>query len=409
MDPNSFPPSAALRLTREDFAATRPDAPARQRKAVESRLFTWAGEVTYRLAARFGAFEVHAVRDPDGEGSGVVFVRALFARKALEELAEESRPLRPRMGEAPYLPHLHVALVVYEEALELRVDVPARAWADIENLRARLADPGALLELISSLELLPEAFELAEVPGPPPCPAHLVSGDELRARVESARANQASLRILWRIPREVVLGFTEDLGEALEDALFALLSAAKLIAWADDNDALGLRARAEGRRQRPVFRDEFRDEGGAGRAFAVPSERAPRRPPRDEEELRPRRARDQEEAASEAAPSVPPGELKARSLRPVPARLARKILRRASRAFDVDPSQPVEKGTHVQVLAGPFAGRAGIVFELDGKGEARVMLGLLTTRVAVRFLVPCSPRGAGRPQLSSSHRKNPAR
>ncbi|HEY6459214.1 MAG TPA: KOW motif-containing protein, partial [Polyangiaceae bacterium] len=65
---------------------------------------------------------------------------------------------------------------------------------------------------------------------------------------------------------------------------------------------------------------------------------------------------------------------------------------------------PIEKGTRVRVLEGPFSGKAGAVQELDGKGGARVLLGLLAVRLDVKDLVACT-EGRERPLLSSSHRK----
>jgi hypothetical protein len=63
----------------------------------------------------------------------------------------------------------------------------------------------------------------------------------------------------------------------------------------------------------------------------------------------------------------------------------------------------------VRVLEGPFSGRVGTVQELDGKGGARVMLGLLAVRVDVGDLAQFTP-GSDRPVLSVSHRKRlPAR
>lgn len=62
----------------------------------------------------------------------------------------------------------------------------------------------------------------------------------------------------------------------------------------------------------------------------------------------------------------------------------------------------IEKGSHVQVLHGPFAGKVGIVRELDGKGGARVLLGLLETRVDVADL---EVDRDGRPRLGTSHRR----
>jgi hypothetical protein len=68
------------------------------------------------------------------------------------------------------------------------------------------------------------------------------------------------------------------------------------------------------------------------------------------------------------------------------------------------PPKTIEPGVHVRALAGPFAGQAGIVQELDGKGGARVLFGLLAARVELRDLV-VKGKERGRPLLSSSHRK----
>src|SRR5208282_1812265 len=64
--------------------------------------------------------------------------------------------------------------------------------------------------------------------------------------------------------------------------------------------------------------------------------------------------------------------------------------RRAERDRDRDrrPSSlpSFERGARVSVLKGPFAGKVGVVQELDGKGGARVMLGLLPVRLDLKNL-----------------------
>ena len=66
----------------------------------------------------------------------------------------------------------------------------------------------------------------------------------------------------------------------------------------------------------------------------------------------------------------------------------------------------LEVGTKVRVLGGPFAGRVGIISELDGKGGSRVALGLLSARVLLENLRPL--RDPARPSLKSSHRRAPS-
>jgi hypothetical protein len=63
-------------------------------------------------------------------------------------------------------------------------------------------------------------------------------------------------------------------------------------------------------------------------------------------------------------------------------------------------------GAKVRVLGGPFAGRVGVISELDGKGGARVTLGLMSARVMLEDLRsdPAAAHAQGRPSLKSSHR-----
>jgi hypothetical protein len=58
----------------------------------------------------------------------------------------------------------------------------------------------------------------------------------------------------------------------------------------------------------------------------------------------------------------------------------------------------------VRVLRGPFGDKVGVVSELDGRGGARVLLGLLSTRLDLGDLEPV-PEARERPALTSSHRK----
>ena len=64
-------------------------------------------------------------------------------------------------------------------------------------------------------------------------------------------------------------------------------------------------------------------------------------------------------------------------------------------------------GAKVRVLGGPFAGRVGVISELDGKGGARVTLGLLSARVLLENLGLAAD--FSRPSLKSSHRTPKAR
>jgi transcription antitermination factor NusG len=66
----------------------------------------------------------------------------------------------------------------------------------------------------------------------------------------------------------------------------------------------------------------------------------------------------------------------------------------------------IEPGARVRVVGGAFSGKVGVVQELDAKGGARVMLGLLSVRFKLKQLTLHSEaRARPRPVLGSSHRK----
>jgi hypothetical protein len=114
------------------------------------------------------------------------------------------------------------------------------------------------------------------------------------------------------------------------------------------------------------------------------------------------------EAGPEADGPAPRLQRKAGGKTPEQARLRAGLARTVQPADDGrargNPRKTIEKGSRVRVLEGPFSGKVGVVQEVDGKGGARVMLGLLAVRVDVRDLARCA-EGRNRPVLSTSHRK----
>ncbi|MCL2823975.1 MAG: KOW motif-containing protein, partial [Polyangiaceae bacterium] len=66
---------------------------------------------------------------------------------------------------------------------------------------------------------------------------------------------------------------------------------------------------------------------------------------------------------------------------------------------------PIDKSAQVRVISGPFAGKTGLVADIDSRGGARVMLGLLTARLLLDQLEAVA-EVKERPALQSSHRKN---
>jgi hypothetical protein len=377
-----------LRLTREDFDAYLPErafesAATRTRLLLGQRMLDWGRGVARRLAN----LDLR---------SGLSNGGADTQRLALVQGLDGSPDAREGCAE--------LALVVSAKEVFVALELPASASLDQKNLRARLSDPERNLELRGALEALPEQFTagLAEDPG---APAALLDGTAMSSLLDRSGRTGRTLRIGWSVPCDVAVVHSTLLDEQLGDAMVALAPVYRLVAWAADNDLLaGARVRnagADHARSRPeTERDQTSwEERSRARRLARATRREEHAERTSSRKVEADGKRRREPAAVSSASRAPPAEP------------GRPRLPAAARGFarEVDSHAPIERGARVRVLAGPFVGKVGIVQELDGKGGARVMLGLLATSVKVQDLV-ASVQGKGRPTLSSSHRKRlPAR
>jgi hypothetical protein len=252
----------------------------------------------------------------------------------------------------------------------------------------------------------------------------------------------------WPFALETAVDHADILDEQLEDAIIALAPIYRVVAWSRENDHIALdrrmesvveeRARAhaaaEARTERwrveqaearqkaaTLARPRVAVHGGEARRGAAPA--PPRRPsldalfsglppraphpPKVEAAVTmggPRAPQTPRDAVTTVAigldggaetPPNPPIEPKpAAAIEPRPASPA-------------PPPAELEKGSKVCVLSGPFAGKVGVLGELDGRGGARVLLGLLSTRLDLTALEPALD-GRERPAIQSSHRKLPS-
>lgn len=288
---------------------------------------------------------------------------------------------------AAFAPDGRLALSLEADRIEVALELPV---ADVRAVRALLADPGRALELTTVLEALPEQFTMGPVGSAVSTPASFASSDALRPLLDELERDDREMWIGWTLPREIATAHTEGLDDQLEDAVVALGELLALLSRAPQapaahprHDRREERGRAEDdrhgtkRRARARARDRERDHGTEG----------------GDAEL------DAEPSASDAEAHH------ARPQRPGNGRLRLHAgMRRRPAGANVDPRAPIEKGSRVRVLGGAFAGKVGVVQDLDGKGGARVMLGLLAVRVDAKDLVAVTD-APQRVRLSSSHRR----
>jgi hypothetical protein len=278
---------------------------------------------------------------------------------------------------------LQLRLEVDSLGIEVSLRVPSSdaSHRDWRNLCECARQAEASLQLTTLLEGLPEPFGMGPsgelTPVLPPVPP-----EALRAILRRCERASVPFWVGWRVSREVAAGYTGSLDEELEDALLALVPVARFVVWDETNDYLERKSR---RSERDIA-DERDDLGEDG----------PRAKPRTEREAYEPEDEPGEPSANESLP-LP-------SFHPPAPPAALRFLRRAALVTEVDPSIPVEKGTRVRVLVGPFVGKVGVVSDLDVRtGRARVLLGLLSTTCNVTDLIAARERD--RKPLMSSHRR----
>jgi hypothetical protein len=300
-------------------------------------------------------------------------------------------------------------------ALELRVGAGGVAagfalpCTRARAVRAELANPERALELASALEALPEQFVAgvdgdAAMQAAPRC-----TPDDVRALLDRAEQERRPVWIGWTVARDVAVEHATLLDEQLEDALVALVRVFALLSVGSEDAAAAPRQGHAWSRHDPARSEDER--GRTKKRARETSQRQAREAGRDRVGAR--------EADGEGEPSAfPPanrlgskdGGARSSEVAAPPHGAAR---RRPTALSTKGPGRggarsrsaaSIERGARVRVLEGPFSGKVGTVHELDGKGGARVMLGLLAVRFDVTNLA-VHDEGRRRPVLGTSHRK----
>jgi hypothetical protein len=431
----------ALRFVARDFEAYLPEratsnAFSRPRIELKQRALGWARVVAPRLAAAglrleiTGSDETPCLRNKKRvECQWVFFRRDPADREELDRLLSHGRPISAEIDD-PSAHKRHVLLGLRLDSLGVGVCVALHpdATIDVDNLRARLSSSTGADALVRALERLPEEFQvtvgetLATEAGDR-VSVTAASPEALLGLLERAAATSQPLSIGWWVPRDLALAHAHELGEQLEDALVALAPVHRLVAWARDNDHISLETRLEGaerdraRAHAEAFAEteRWRAERDAEREKSLERARERQQQRREDTPRDPRKAaRHTLATLFKGAPAQARGRGKdaadgrAKHPPPVPPPAppddelgAGRPAAGAAAAVGV-----VDKGSRVRVLSGPFAHKLGVVSELDGRGGARVLLGLLSTRLDLTDL-ELAPNRRDRPALQSSHRSAP--
>lgn len=438
---------------------------SRPRLEVKQRALAWGRRILERLSVLGIQADIHASDEhPSHRNKNHIDCQWLFfwrdekARAELDRLLQQGRSISEEIDDpSPYTRHAFLALRLDSKTVEVCFAVHPAAKVDVDNLKARLSagaregaetGPSPLAaEFTRALKALPEQFMIG-VHESDRTACSTATPEAITDMLEHAAAGQTPLWIGWSIPRETALEHADILDEQLEDALAALAPIYKLVAWSRENDHVALdqrisgleeeRARAHAEttaqferwqaeqeaqreRSRQLAQARSAEESpryvkprpplGHSPPFGAPGGRRPsldtlfKAPGKEEQRAPHTPANKGEHAELEAAPKRPAKEPPA----PPHERKPTAEPRQNSGAHTPAQSAPaasnaLEKGARVRVKSGAFADKIGAISELDGRGGARVLLGLLSTRLELSELEP-APEERQRPALQSSHRK----
>lgn len=460
---------AALGLSAKDFDAYLPErassnAFSRPRLEFKQRAMAWARGVGSRLADLGIPVDIHGSDEHPSlwnhhcvDSQWVFFWRDAAARADIDALLDLRRGIADTVRDpSPFFRHAFLALRFDASGLEICVQVHPDAWLDFETLFARLAVPERAAAIASTLARLPDQFGFG-VGRDPSSPCGTASVEALAAAAAEARRRSDTLWIGWRIPRDVAIEHSALLDDQLEDAIVALAPVYRDVAWSADDDPAHAREQlekvradtqrsaaeraaqdqlrsaqteaeriraTEQSRERTREKVDYAARPAISLANLFKSDSAPATPvPPAVRAPAPKPAKPQHPARSAQTPRPPsdhddarePAQRRQHHDKPAPQRTQHHhdVHVDAPRALhDVDlvddPNGVLDKGSQVRVNAGPFAGKVGVVGELDGRGGARVLLGLLSTRLAVADL-SVLVEAKDRPPLHSSHRRPPIR
>ena len=350
----------------------------------------------------------------------VFFWRDASARKQLEELLDKGRTLAATLTDpTPYFRHAFLALYLDATQFEVALKIHGDAWVDVRNVRALLADDTRREALFTALRALPESFRVG-----------VTGHDSVAARDVDASALHETFGALTGASQWWFLGRTLPRAEAvaqgpalaawIDETFRALLPIYRLLAWSHDNDLVSIEreveaARAERlahvdeeaaraaewqaqhlaeiERRREVAAAETRERIAASErarpavVHTVTQHLAPE-PPKAETKP-PRRPETPRVEPKPAAPKVEP---KPRATDELRERLAKAPKPKAEPKEPVETASPVVPGARVKIRSGAFADRIGTVSEVDGRGHARVLFGLIAARLDASELVVVTDR-----------------
>lgn len=257
------------------------------------------------------------------------FVRSPEARSELDRIIDRSRGIASLLEDpSPQRSHVILNVGIWLDYVFVGLMLHGDADIDRRNLEQQLEDPGHARTLAEILGALPDALQLS-VDGDS-IPARQCSIQELRQRLASLTAPPGKPRWLMvgqHIDRTTAVALGRTIHDAIAGNLRALLPLYQRIAWTRDNDHIAMREQLD----EPIS------------------------------------------ARPKPAPSIPPA--------PMPPAHVPDRVEAAREPIGPDVSLDLSKNDQVRITSGVFAGRSGIIQEIDSKGLLKVLVGNIPVKL----------------------------
>ncbi len=280
------------------------------------------------------------------------FLRTEADRGRMSAVLDRGRSLQQVVASpAHHTRHLFVGVRIGLEGVEVGAVLPEGAWVDRDNAAAACADPDGLAVLSAALDELTPGWTVG-------------AGPTRLTRCYGRDGDETSHE-----------GFTSEAAERLLE----LAPVYRMVAWARDNDRIGLEERlgaeaAEARVREAEVEEARRakEEAHRRRAEAAAARAREAEEARRAAEERFRRLRKETPAERPPAPCPREGRPpRRREERPRPAARGREAPRRPT----------FSEGDPIRLRRGLLAGKAGVVQGVEGR-MLRVEIGGLSVRVA---------------------------
>jgi len=340
----------------------------------------------------------------------VFFSRGKESRKVVEEVIDINRSLKTTIQDpTPYFKHLFIGVEVNFVSISIAVCLNWKAWVDRENFLTRLQNEQERLKFLDIMRSLPEEY-MVKIDDVLEINVKNLSEENLNTLIEKYRLSEGFWKMGLFIHKDNAIALGEDLWEVLRVAFMLLLPVYEFCAWNRSNDFISMSEKqkaAEEKKliiaQQHVLEEEaFKSEKEKERLERIQRFNVLKEEIRSSAEIGLH--------GDFSGESLLRSSSRVRVKHPLPSKWEKpqNEVKKAQNAVsnlhkifreEKDKKEHIEEtrkhskeerepdsfkfGDIVTITEGILKGRVGVVHEVDTKGNVKIILGSMVTRIPV--------------------------